>query len=296
MLASEAMANQAMGLYSINTQPRVRVVTVTSGKGGVGKTSISTNLAVALANSGQKVLLLDADMGLANVDVLLGLNARYNLSHVMDGSHTLDDIIVEGPAGIRVIPASSGVQAMANMGQAGHAGLINAFSGLSFHPDVLLIDTAAGISTDVVTYARASHEVIVVVCDEPASITDAYATIKVLNRDHGIYRFRILANMVPSSKECMDPHHKLLLVTDRFLEVTLDYMDAIPFDEDLRKAIQRQRAVIDCYPRSKAAMSFQKAVSRVKQWPQPDAARGCIEFFVESLFKPDAATEMGVGR
>lgn len=295
MLASEVRANQAMGLYSINTQPRVRVVTVTSGKGGVGKTSISTNLAVALANSGQKVLLLDADMGLANVDVLLGLNTRYNLSHVMDGSRALEDIIVEGPAGIRVIPASSGVQAMANLSQAGHAGLINAFSELSFHPDILLIDTAAGISTDVVTYARASHEVIVVVCDEPASITDAYATIKVLNRDHGVYRFRVLANMVRSSQEGMDLYRKLLLVTDRFLDVTLDFMGAIPFDDYLRKAIQRQRVVVDLYPRSKAAMSFQKAVSRVRQWPQPDAARGCIEFFVESLFNSEAAAEVGAG-
>ncbi len=284
MLVSESMAGQARGLYAMNSNNKVRVVTVTSGKGGVGKTSISVNLAESLAKAGHQVMLLDADMGLANVDVLLGLNARYNLSHVMNGQQSLESVMVSTHSGVRVIPAASGVQSMADLGQAGHAGLINAFGQLSSQPDVLLIDTAAGISKDVVTYASASHEVIVVVCDEPASITDAYATIKVLNRDYGIYRFRVLANMVRNGREGMDLYSRLVKVTDRFLDVTLDYMGAIPFDECLRKAIQKQRAVVECYPRSRAAESFRKACGRILQWPMPESSRGRIEFFVENLF------------
>ncbi len=285
MLATEGLGRQAVGLQDAAWHRPVQVIAVTSGKGGVGKTNVSANLAVALSSMGQQVLILDADMGLANVDVLLGLNTRATLADVIKGERRLEEVIVEGPAGVRVIPAASGVQAMAELSQAEHVGLIGAFGELSFHPDVLIIDTAAGIASGMTTYARASHETIVVVCDEPASITDAYATIKVLNRDHGLYRFRILANMVGSAQEGMELFHKLVRVSDRFLDVTLDYMGAVPYDDYLRKSIQRQRPVVDCYPRSKAAMAFRKIGTRIRQWPQPEAPRGCIEFFVERLFR-----------
>ncbi len=285
MLAAEGVGRQALGLREPGWQRPVQVIAVTSGKGGVGKTNVSVNLAVTLATMGQQVLVLDADMGLANVDVLLGLNTRATLADVIRGERTLEEVVVEGPAGIRIIPAASGVQSMAELSQAEHAGLIGAFGELSFHPDVLLIDTAAGIASGMTTYARASHETIVVVCDEPASITDAYATIKVLNRDHGIYRFRILANMVASAQDGMELFRKLVRVSDRFLDVTLDYIGAVPHDDYLRKSIQRQRSVVDCYPRSKAAMAFRKIGTRIRQWPQPETPRGCIEFFVERLFR-----------
>ncbi|MCF6325184.1 MAG: MinD/ParA family protein [Gammaproteobacteria bacterium] len=263
----------------------VRVITVTSGKGGVGKTNISVNMSVALAASGQNVLLMDADLGLANVDVLLGLQPAYNLSHVVNGERSLEEVIVTGPEGVRVIPASSGLKNMAELSHVEHAGLIRAFSELSFNPDVLVIDTAAGVSDSVVTFSRASHEVIVVVCDEPASITDAYATIKLLSRDHGLYRFRIVANMVRSSQEGIELYKKLVKVTNRFLDATLDYMGAVPYDDYLRKAIQKQRSVIDAYPRSKASIAFKKLAQKTDQWPTPDSASGYLEFFVERLFK-----------
>ncbi len=285
MLMSEVGVSQMSGLRHVANPNPVRVITVTSGKGGVGKTNISVNMSVALAASGQNVLLMDADLGLANVDVLLGLQPAYNLSHVVNGERSLEEVIVTGPEGVRVIPASSGLKNMAELSHVEHAGLIRAFSELSFNPDVLVIDTAAGVSDSVVTFSRASHEVIVVVCDEPASITDAYATIKLLSRDHGLYRFRIVANMVRSSQEGVELYKKLVKVTNRFLDATLDYMGAVPYDDYLRKAIQKQRSVVDAYPRSKASIAFKKLAQKTDQWPTPDSASGYLEFFVERLFK-----------
>jgi len=285
MLMSDKGLSQAAGLHEFSRQAPVRVIAVTGGKGGVGKTNVSANLGVALAMSGERVLLMDADLGLANVDVLLGLQPGVNLSHVIRGDCALDDILIEGPQGLRVIPASSGVKRMAELSHAEHAGLIRAFSDLSFAPEILLIDTAAGISDSVVTFARAAHEVLVVVCDEPASITDAYAMIKILHREYGVDRFRVLANMVHSAQEGSDLYRKLAKVTDRFLDVNLDYVGAVPYDDFLRKAVQKQRAVVEAYPRSKAALSFGKIAQKVSQWPTPRAASGCIEFFVERLIR-----------
>lgn len=289
MLMSEKGLSQAAGLRAFSRQAPVRVIAVTGGKGGVGKTNVSANLGMALAMGGERVLLMDADLGLANVDVLLGLQPAMNLSHVIKGDCALDDILLEAPHGLRVIPASSGVKKMAELSHAEHAGLIRAFSDLSFNPGILLIDTAAGISDSVVTFARAAHEVLVVVCDEPASITDAYAMIKILHREHGVDRFRVLANMVHSAQEGSDLHKKLAKVTDRFLNVNLDYVGTVPYDEFLRKAVQKQRALVEAYPRSKAALAFGKIAQKVAQWPSPRAASGCIEFFVERLFKSNGS-------
>jgi flagellar biosynthesis protein FlhG len=268
----------------MNKPHPVRVIAVASGKGGVGKTNVSVNLATAFSMMGRKVMILDADLGLANVDVMLGLQPEYNLSHVVKGERQLEEVIVEGPAGIHIIPASSGVQQMAELTPAEHAGLIRAFSELSIDVDVLLVDTAAGISDSVVSFSKAAQEVVVVVCDEPASITDAYALIKLLNRDHDIRRFRILANMAHSPQEGRELYAKLLRVTDRFLDdVVIDYMGAVPYDESMRKAIKRQKAVVEAYPRSKAAQAFRTLAKKVDGWAMPRIAAGSLEFFVERL-------------
>lgn len=265
-----------------NAHP-VRVMAVTSGKGGVGKTNVSVNLGVCLAADGKNVMLMDADLGLANVDVMLGLHTKYDLSHVLSGERTLEEIICHGPMGLRVVPASSGIQKMSELSQAEHAGVIRAFSDLSSTPDVLIIDTAAGISDNVVTFSRAAQEVVVVVCDEPASITDAYALIKLLNREYGIYRFRIVANRVHSAQDGRFLFNKILKVTDRYLDTALDFMGIVPEDEYLRKAIQKQRAVVEAYPRSKSALAFKKLASKADSWPIPATAGGQLEFFVERL-------------
>ena len=171
MQTSDVPVDQAAGLRRIRELRPVKVIAVTGGKGGVGKSSVSVNLATMLAQQGKNTMLMDADLGLANVDVMLGLNARVNLSHVVSGECALEEIIVDGPAGLKVIPSASGKNNMLNLSTVQHGGLIRAFSELVQDVDVLLIDTAAGIAENVVTYTRAAHEVIVVVCDEPR-ITD----------------------------------------------------------------------------------------------------------------------------
>ncbi len=282
MLMAETI-DQAAGLRRIATPRPVRVIAITSGKGGVGKTNVSVNLGVTLAAQGKEVMLLDADLGLANVDVMLGLHTNYDLSHVLKGERALEEVICTGPQGLRIVPASSGLQNMAELSTAEHAGVIGAFSELSVTPDVLLIDTAAGISDNVVTFSRAAQEVVVVVCDEPASITDAYALIKLLNREYGIYRFRVLTNRVQSVQDGRALYNKILKVTDRYLEVALDFMGVVPEDEYLRRAVQKQRAVVDAYPRSKSALAFKKLASKADSWPVPASAGGQLEFFVERL-------------
>lgn len=267
----------------------VQVIAVTGGKGGVGKTSVSINLSVSLAQMGRRVALLDADLGLANIDVALGLSAKRNLEAVLAGECDLKDILLTGPAGIRIIPASSGTQRMAQLGAAEHAGLIHAFSEIGEQIDVLIIDTAAGISDSVVSFVCAAQEVLVVVCDEPSSITDAYALIKLLNRDYGLNRFRVLANMTRTNQEGQNLFNKLTQVTERFLDATLQYVGAIPYDESMRKAIQRQRAIVDMTPRSKAAIAFQTLAEKVDKWPLPSTPRGHLEFFVERLVQSAAA-------
>jgi flagellar biosynthesis protein FlhG len=283
-IAEKAM-DQADGLRRM-IQPRpVKVIAVTGGKGGIGKTNVSVNLAITLARQNRNVMLMDADFGLANVDVLLGLDSRQNMSHVIAGECSLEEIIVDGPSGLKIIPSASGNNSMLNLSTVEHGGLIRAFSELTHDVDILLVDTAAGISEGVVTYIRAAHEVIVVVCDEPASLTDAYALIKVMNRYHGVYRFHVLANMTSNVHEGRNLFGKLSKVAQRFLDVSLTYAGAIPQDEYLRKAVQRQQAVVDAFPRSSSAIAFGKLGNKVNEWPMPESATGQIEFFIERLIQ-----------
>lgn len=267
-----------------STRP-VQVIAVTGGKGGVGKSNLSVNLSIALAEMRRRVVLLDADLGLANVDVLLGLKADKNLADVLSGECSLKEILVTGPAGIKVVPASSGVQQMASLGAQQHAGLIHAFSELSHDLDVLVVDTAAGISDSVVSFVCASQEIIVVVCDEPSSITDAYALIKLLNTQYGQVRFRVIANMTRSTQEGLSLFNKLNTVCERFLDVTLQYLGNVPFDENVRKAVQKQQPLLTFAPQSKAAVAIRKIAEQVDRWPLPNSARGHLEFFVEQLLQ-----------
>ena len=272
----------------MNQVKPIRVIAVSSGKGGVGKTNFSVNVGVSLSKMGRKVALLDADMGLANVDILLGIRPEYNLSHVLTGEKTLSDIMLDGPAGLQVIPASSGIQKMSDLTNIEQSAIIHAFSEIDQSLDVLIVDTAAGISPSVINFARACQEVIVVVCDEPTSLTDAYAFIKLMNREYGINQFQVLSNMVRSAQQGQALFNKLTMVTDRYLDVALQFTGAIPFDTDLRKAVQDQKAVVEAYPNSKAAKSINDIARRIDNWPVKKQSDGYLEFFVERMIEYSA--------
>lgn len=272
-----------VGKVNMDSVHSVQVIAVTSGKGGVGKTTVAVNLSLALARLGRRVVLLDASLGLGNIVTQLGLLPRYTLTDLIEGRCELSDILVEGPGGVRIVPSASGVQDMLNLSPAQHVGLVQAFSEISANLDVLVIDTATGIGDSVVSFVRAAQEVLVVVCDEPTSITDAYALIKLLNRDYGVKRFRILANMEhnPQEGECI--FAKLTKITEHFLDVTLQYVGGIPYDEYVRNAAQTRRAVYESYPHCKCTKAFSEVALKVDAWPLPGAPRGHIEFFVERL-------------
>ncbi len=267
----------------------VQVIAVTGGKGGVGKTNVSVNLSIALARRGHRVALFDADLGLANVDVMLGLAPARNLEDVLRGDCALEDAMVSGPENVQIFPAASGTRHMVNLGVAEHNGLVHAFSALDDDFDYLIVDTAAGLADGVVTFVRAAQEVLIVVCDEPTSITDAYGLIKLLNRDHGLTRFRVLANMVKSPQEADQVFRKINQVTDRFLDVALQPAGMIPADECVRKAVKRQRALIDLYPGSPAGRAFDQLADRVETWPLPRMVTGHAQFFVERIVAYAAA-------
>jgi flagellar biosynthesis protein FlhG len=275
--------DQAQGIRQMKSQHPVRVIAVTSGKGGVGKSNVTVNLAVTLAQSGERVMLMDADMGLANIDVLLGLNPGLNLSHVINGECSLEETIIDGPAGIKIVPASSGIASMSDLTPAQNAGVIRSFSELTEPVDTLLIDTAAGLSDSVVSYTRAAREVIVVVCDEPASITDAYAMVKVMNRDYGVERFHVLANQAHGAQQGRELYNKLARVSQKFLDVTLDFLGSVPYDDCLKKAVQKQKSVVEAFPRSPSAQAFKQIAKKTQQWPTPSDMEGHLEFFIERL-------------
>ncbi len=279
------MNDQATGLRRMGEPRPVKVITVTGGKGGVGKTNICANLAVSLSMLGKRVMLLDADLGLANVDILFGMQPHYNLSDVVSGNRTLSEIVVDGPAGVQVVPGASGLGEMANLTPSHHAGIINAFSDYTENLDALLVDTAAGISDGVLRFAEAAHEVIVVVCDEPTSITDSYALIKVLSKDYGVNQFRIVTNMTRQGGTGSELFQKLLKITDRFLDITLEHSGSVPFDDRVWRAVQLQTPFVTAFPTSLAAASLKKLAHRADNWDIPRSARGNIEFFVERLLK-----------
>ncbi|MGB1239014.1 MAG: MinD/ParA family protein [Pseudomonadales bacterium] len=265
-----------------DTHP-VKVVAVTSGKGGVGKTNVSVNLSICLGEMGRNVVLMDADIGLANVDIMLGLQPKRNIADVLSGECGLQEVLLDAAENVKIVPATSGTMELTSLSIHEHAELIYAFNDIADDVDVLMIDTAAGISEAVVSFLRASQEVVLVVCDEPTSITDAYGLIKLLNRDYKMTRFRVLANMVGSEKEGRNVYGKLLTVTDRFLDVTLQYLGSIPYDEVVRRSVQKQVPVVKGFPNSKVTLAYRQIAHKIDAWPVNTTPSGHMEFFVKRL-------------
>tara|TARA_R110000782_G_scaffold226758_1_gene313544 strand:- start:187 stop:1032 length:846 start_codon:yes stop_codon:yes gene_type:complete len=260
-----------------------QVIAVTSGKGGVGKTNISINLALALSDRDKSVTLMDADLGLANVDVLLKLKPLRNLSHVIEGDCELKDILIDGPNDIRIIPASSGIKMMNQLTPAQNVGLIHAFDELEESTDFLIVDTAGGLSDSVIRFCSAAQEILIVVCNDPASIADAYALIKVLNHDFRVQRFQVVVNKVETDAEGCDLFERLRSVTEQFLDVVLHLRVIIPYDDNILRAVRQRRAYYLSYPGSKSIKSFKKLAYEVDKQNRSVRASGGLTFFAEKM-------------
>ena len=289
-----ASGSQSNSLRKAMHRGPVKVIAVTSGKGGVGKTNVAANLAVSLGALNLNVMLLDADLSLANADVLLGLQPRFNLSHVLSGEVDLESTILRGPNDIRIVPASSGNKSLIDIPARSQSMVIQAFSDLSDQPDILVIDTAAGISESVARFVGAAQQAVVVVCDEPASITDAYALIKVFSRDYGITHFEIVTNQTPGEPQGRALFNKLCKVADQYLDVVLRHLGNIPYDEWLKKSVQQQRSVVDAYPNSDSGKAFQEIATAVHLGRTPSAVNGNIQFFFERLLSSNSNSAGGV--
>jgi len=234
-------------------------IAVTSGKGGVGKTIVTINLAMFYARQNKKVLILDGDLGLSNIDVAFGLAPKFNLKHVITGKKSLQDIIVTGPLGIMVIPAGSGVKELTNLTTPQQLNLLADFQSLNQQVDVLLIDTGAGISNNVFYLCNMANDVVIVVTPEPTSIADAYVMLKVLTRDFRRTNLKMVVNNARSQKEAQDTVKKLYLVADRFLNISFDYPGYLPYEQKITESVNAQRAFIDMYPNS----SFSKKLADI---------------------------------
>jgi flagellar biosynthesis protein FlhG len=263
----------------------VQVIAVTGGKGGVGKTTVAVNLAATLASRGKEVLLLDGDLGLANVDVFLGLTPRLTLADVLAGNCSLEEIVLDAPQGFKVVPAASGIAQLAELDTLTHVGLVRAFGDLTAKLDVMVVDTAPGIAGSVLQFSQAAQQVLVVICDEPASLTDAYALIKILSRDHGVDKFRVLVNQVRGRGMGQGLFQRFERVVTRFLTVELDYAGEIPEDPFLRRSIREQRPVVQAYPQSPSSIALKTLGLRADMWPVAEGPRGNVEFFVERLIR-----------
>jgi flagellar biosynthesis protein FlhG len=263
------ISNQAEGLRATRTEPpehrgRLRPLqkgntltfAVTSGKGGVGKTQVSSNIGISLAKRGKRVVMLDADLGLASLDLALGVRPEHDLMSVVRGQRTIDEILVEGPHGISLIPACPGRYEMANLGVRERSVLCHAVEEILPRFDVLIIDTGAGIGSNAVSFASWADEILLVAVPEPTSIRDAYAMAKVLHVRSGVDRVQLIANQVASEREGFELHDRINQIVHQFLKLELRYFGSVPRDEAVRTGVACGEPCVLSHPESRAARAF----------------------------------------
>ena len=280
----DVLHDQAEGLRRLLAQDVVRIITVASGRGGVGKTSAILNLAVALARRGRNVLLLDENSGKNNLSRRLGLEPNYDLLHVLHRKKTMEQIMLHGPEGIGIVPAALGVKALAGLDASSGERLVESFRQLQQPVDVVLMDAVAGIERNVLSLSLAAQEVVVVVSNQPASITDAYSLIKVLSQDYAKHKFRVLVNTVAAA-EARAIFENMAKAASRFLDVTLDFMGHIPFDEKLMQSTRLHRPVVDAFPAAPSAVAFRQLAETLEQWPYPTVDNGRLDVFMQRLIQ-----------
>lgn len=266
-------------------QTATRVFSITSGKGGVGKTAVVANMAVLLARMGKRVLILDADLGLANIDVVFGLAPGHNLNHFFSGEQGLEAILTDGPEGIKILPAGSGVQRFTRLDSEQKLRLLEALDTMNNDFDFVLIDTEAGISENVTYFNTAAQEILVVTTPEPTAITDAYALMKLLSNQYHEKHFNLIVNFIKNEEEALDVYRKLTMVANRYLDISIDYIGSIPRDKLMVDAIRKQRVLVQLYPESKTASAFEALARTIVQEPQSIEPKGSIQFFWKRLLE-----------
>ena len=259
------------------------VIGIGSGKGGVGKTTIAINLAVALSQSGNKVMLFDADLGLANAQIALGARAEYNLSHFLAGQKTLEEITITTRQGIRLIPGASGVQELAGLSHVQAASIVQSFSSLAGNIDYLIVDVAAGISPSVLAFLSACQRRFIVVQDDPSSIADAYGTIKVLTQEMNLGEIYLLPNHVRTQSQGWKLYQRLNDVCARFLGQSIQYLTAIEQDEMVLAALKKYQSVLELAPGTAAARDFRRLAELTTQLRPINYPSGGMQFFMERL-------------
>ncbi len=267
-----------------------RVISFTSGKGGVGKTHTVLNIAIALAQSGRSVLLLDADLGLANVNIMLGMKPAGTIEDVLNGTRTLEDVIIKGPEGISIVPGASGVESICDLSAEDKLLLMDSVESLTAPFDYLLIDTRAGVSQDVMYFNSAAGEVVCVITDEPTSLTDAYALIKILAQQYGEKSFSIIANDVNSEADGLNAFKKLYRSVDRFLHVHLTYLGSIPTSDVVNEAIMSQRALLQCFPSCEASRAIRAIGARIDENFINTRIKGGMQFFFRQLLEAEVTS------
>mgnify|MGYP000143196533 CR=1 FL=1 len=268
---------------------KTEVIGVASGKGGVGKTTVSINLATALAQQGHRVMLFDADLGLANAQIALGARAEYNLSHFLSGQKTLAEIVLTTRQGIRLIPGASGMQELAGLTPVQAASIVQSFSDVADDVDYLIVDVAAGISPSVLAFLAACQRRFIVVKDDPSSIADAYGTIKVLSQQMDLDEIYLLPNMVGSQAEGWKLYQRLNDVCVRFLGNTIHYLTSIEADELVLAALKKYQSVLEMSPGTAASRDFRRLAEVCTQLRPIEHASGGLQFFMERLIqsRPD---------
>lgn len=265
-----------------------RVITVTSGKGGVGKSNFSVNLSIALSDLKQRIILLDADLGLANIDVIMGISPPYNLAHVIAGEKTIPEIMCDGPKGIKIIPGGSGMHELANLKEWQLENFLTKLSHLEGTADYLIIDTGAGLSKTVLSFALAADEIIVVTTPEPPALTDAYGLIKTVRQQRYNGQVKVVVNRVSSAADGLVVYNKLKIAINRFLKYSIEYVGALREDPKVGQAVKEQQPFVLAYPLCSATQDIYAMAAGISQQEyHPENYRGVKLFFsrVAEYFK-----------